>query len=315
MSGPTLHHTTDTIARQGFRGLVLFVAGLAGGLSASAAAAVSYPVLPAADARPIGGGFLDPTPAALQTATPLRLVANIPAYRLDVYLDGELAASFPMTVGSPRNRTPTGHYHIEKMIWNPWWHPPAHRRPRDRVTPPGPRNPMGRVKIHFSSLYYFHGTALENEIGRPTSRGCVRLRNEDAIALGRMINEHVGWPVPPGELESLVRQPRRTRNVRLPVAVPVTLLYQPVELRLGRIHVHEDIYRQVPRPVLEQAVDALSEAGITRRLVDMEALATALEGPRPKAFAVEEVLLPIAAEATWISRLEPSRIGPAGPVE
>jgi hypothetical protein len=249
-------------------------------------------------------------PTSTEPVSPLQLVANVPAHRLDAYLRGERVASWPVTVGSPRNPTPTGRFELGKVIWNPWWHPPAHRRPKDRVTPPGPRNPMGRVKLHFTDLYYFHGTALVNEIGRPTSRGCIRLANEDAIALARLVNEHAGRPLSEVELESLVASPRRTRNIRLPVAVPVTLAYQLTEVRDGALHVHSDIYRQVGRPLSELALEALATVGIPSDDVDRAAIAAALEGARPLVIPVDQLLVTERTAVRWIpERPDPGRSG------
>jgi UDP-N-acetylmuramate--alanine ligase len=40
---------------------------------------------------------------------------------------------------------------------------------------------------------YLHGTNHENEIGRPVSHGCVRMRNDDVIALFENVQD--GDPV------------------------------------------------------------------------------------------------------------------------
>ena len=91
-------------------------------------------------------------PAQPRFSEPLHLVVNIPAFRLDVYENGTLQTSYPVTVGKLRDRTPTGHYKLQKVVWNPWWHPPYNRRPKDKVTPPGPNNPMGKVKLYFADV-------------------------------------------------------------------------------------------------------------------------------------------------------------------
>ena len=50
-------------------------------------------------------------------------------------------------------------------------------------TPPGPNNPMGRVKLFFMPLYFIHGTPERESIGTPASHGCVRMKNADIIEL------------------------------------------------------------------------------------------------------------------------------------
>ena len=49
-------------------------------------------------------------PAAEST---LRLVVNIPAYRLDVFDGDRLVTSYPVTVGQPHEPTPSGRFHLK----------------------------------------------------------------------------------------------------------------------------------------------------------------------------------------------------------
>jgi L,D-transpeptidase catalytic domain len=210
-------------------------------------------------------------------AEPLHLVVNIPAFRLDVYENGQLKTSYPVTVGQPREPTPRGHYDLKKVVWNPWWHPPYNRRPKDKATPPGPRNPMGKVRLYFADLYYLHGTPKEHEIGTPASRGCVRLRNEDAIALAQLVHRHGLAPVPEGTLEELAStRSWRTHTYPLTEKVPLDLVYELVEVRDGDLVVYPDFYRDARLPLTELATRALEAAGYRRDQVDAERLAAAL---------------------------------------
>src|SRR6478672_7224839 len=88
--------------------------------------------------------------ATVRSQTPatseLRLVVNLPAYRLDAYLGDSLVRTIPVAVGKPGFETPRGEFAITSIEWNPWWIPPD--RPwarKEKKTPPGPTNPMGRV--------------------------------------------------------------------------------------------------------------------------------------------------------------------------
>ena len=178
---------------------------------------------------------------AAEPVSPLRLEINVPAYRLDAFVEGERVATYPVTIGKRWEPTDPGHHQIRSVIWNPWWHPPANRRPKDKVTPPGPRNPMGRVKLNLRGMYYIHGTALDDQIGRALSRGCVRLRNEDAVALAQLVHRYAGPELPAGELEALVRDPRRTRGLKLAMPVDVQIVYRVAEVRGDRLEIHEDV--------------------------------------------------------------------------
>ncbi|HEV8239960.1 MAG TPA: L,D-transpeptidase [Thermoanaerobaculia bacterium] len=208
---------------------------------------------------------------------PLHLVVNIPAFRLDVYENGQLQTSYPVTVGKLSDATPTGHYKLQKVVWNPWWHPPYNRRPKDKDTPPGPRNPMGKVKLYFANMLYLHGTPKEHEIGTPASRGCVRLRNEDAIALAKLVHRYAIAPLPDGLLDELEStRSWRTHAYPLTQAVPVDIVYDLVEVRDGELIVYPDFYRNARLPLTELAARALEAAGYTRDRVDNHALEAAL---------------------------------------
>lgn len=228
---------------------------------------------------------------------PLHLVVNIPAFRLDVYENGTLRTSYPVTVGKPRDATPRGHYKLQKVVWNPWWHPPYNRRPKDKDTPPGPKNPMGKVKLYFANMYYLHGTPKEHEIGTPASRGCVRLRNEDAIALAELVHRYGIAPLPDSQLEELEStRSWRTHAYPLTQPVPVDIVYELVEVRDGELVVYPDFYRDARLPLAELAARALEAAGYTRDQVDGEALAAALapaQGAKKTAAAPEPLHVPI----------------------
>jgi hypothetical protein len=239
----------------------LLVAGALASVACAQAAVASPPPSVVADPAPISA---------------LRIEVNVPAFRLDAYLHHQLVASYPITAGSTWEPTHTGRFELREVVWNPWWHPPAHRRPKDRVTPPGPRNPMGRVKLPFHGLYYIHGTHRDTEIGRPASRGCVRLRNEDAIALARLIHQHGSPSLSPAEVDRLAADPRRTRTVRLELPVSVEVGYRLVEVRDGGLAVYRDIYRQETRSLAELASVALGASGAAAAAVDWLAVDSAL---------------------------------------
>jgi hypothetical protein len=246
---------------------------------AAAASGASAAAFDPATVTPVDSPAAAATSATEKPTEPLRLVVNIPAYRLDAYLDDRLVATYPATIGKSREPTFTGRFTIDSVIWNPWWHPPAHRRPKEKVTPPGPRNPMGRVKLPLVGLYYIHGTAKVEEIGRPLSRGCVRLSNDDVLALTRLIHQHAGPTLPAAELDKLVASPRWTRRVPLTRPVPVHIVYHVAEVRDGELQLYPDVYRQERRPLVEQALQALERAGVAIAEIDLEALAQAVGAP------------------------------------
>src|SRR5678815_748250 len=104
--------------------------------------------------------------AGVVGAQPMRLVANIPAYRLEVYIGDSVIRTLGIAPGQPGFRTPRGSFAISSIEWNPWWIPPDSRwAAKEKPTPPGPSNPMGPVKLNFLPLYFLHGTPFEHSIG------------------------------------------------------------------------------------------------------------------------------------------------------
>ncbi len=180
--------------------------------------------------------------ASAQSA--LRVDLNIPALKLTVYEGDQVVETYPIAVGMPEFATPTGSFQITHAEWNPWWHPPTHREwaRNEQVTPPGPNNPMGRVKLFFLPLYFIHGTPDGESIGTPASHGCVRMLNTDVIELARTLHERAAPQLSERELEALAARPGATRRVNFETAVDVTIRYDMVEVQRSEIFVYPDIY-------------------------------------------------------------------------
>jgi len=205
----------------------------------------------------------EPAPAPVDTSPDLRLVMNVPAYRLDVLEDGAVTRSIPVAVGQPKFRTPLGHFRIDYAVWNPWWRPPASEWARkERPKAPGWSNPVGRVKLHVTGLVFLHGTPIEASLGTAASHACVRMSNADAIALARVIHSHAGPPTPPTLLDELIADTARTRTLVLSRTVPVDIEYRLAEVRDADLVLYFDIYRyagtRVP-PTEEQGIQALRQ--------------------------------------------------------
>jgi murein L,D-transpeptidase YcbB/YkuD len=174
----------------------------------------------------------------------LRIDLNIPALRLVVYEGDRVLETYPIAVGKPGYDTPTGRYTITHAEWNPWWYPPTHREwaRNEKPTPPGPNNPMGRVKLFFLPLYFIHGTPDGESIGTPASHGCVRMRNSDVVALSRLIHERAAPNVTSAEIDRILSRPGQTRRVNLTSPVEVVIRYDAVVVDRSEIFVYPDIY-------------------------------------------------------------------------
>jgi murein L,D-transpeptidase YcbB/YkuD len=155
----------------------------------------------------------------------LRLEVELAERQLRVVEHGAVTRTYDVTVGAPGHQTPTGSFRISWMDWNPSWHPPKSPWARGKKpVGPGPDNPMGRVKMFFRQpAYYIHGTSAEDQIGAAASHGCVRMRNEDVMELGRLVMEHGGEVRPPGWFQRVMNRFRETEKVSLPTPVPLTI--------------------------------------------------------------------------------------------
>ena len=123
---------------------------------------------------------------------PMRVVLGLSARRVQVYRGEMLISSYEVAVGREGWNTPVGEFSVfQKQVDPAWEHPFT-----GDVVPPGPDNPLGARWIGFWSdgvnSIGFHGTPDESLIGSAVSHGCVRMRNEDVLAL----YEQVGLDTP-----------------------------------------------------------------------------------------------------------------------
>jgi len=211
------------------------------------------------------------TPAPAQPAAPavptpvpvsaLRIDINIPENRLRVYDGDSLVKVYRVSVGLPGHDTPDGEFTIDHAEWNPWWRPPARDWAKDdHVTPPGPNNPMGRVKLFFAPYYYIHGSPHVQDLGRPASHGCVRMMNRDVIELARLVHARNGGSLSDAQITRLLARPSQTTASRIATPVPLTLRYDPIVVAGDTLRIYKDVYSR-SRVHAEAVIQALIAAG------------------------------------------------------
>jgi hypothetical protein len=220
----------------------------------------------------------------------LSLRLNVPAFRLEAAEGERTVREIRVAVGTPDHPTPTGEFLVTRVIWNPWWIPPPFEWAKDeRVTPPGPTNPTGRVKLYFGEYLYLHGTPDEAGLGQAASHGCVRMRNADVLALARLVHLHASPGLPPAVLDTLAADSGRTRSFVLDAPVPLSIRYDLVEVRGGRIEIHADVYGR-HQVGAGDVLAALERAGIDPDQVDADQLRSALRAPPPVAIPLSGIL-------------------------
>ena len=128
-----------------------------------------------------------PTPTKSSSLSPARsqtrLVVDLSDRTVSLYRQQKLQASYPVAVGQAGWETPTGTFEITQMQTDPAWKHPI----TDQLITSGPDNPLGVRWIGFWSDGHnqigFHGTNQEELIGQAVSHGCLRMRNQDIVAL------------------------------------------------------------------------------------------------------------------------------------
>jgi hypothetical protein len=189
---------------------------------------------------------------------PVYLRMNLPAHRLDLYINDSLKGSYPIAIGMPRYPTPIRNYNISMIVWNPWWIPPDSDWAKDaKKTPPGPGNPLGVVKMIMESGIRIHGTNHPSSIGRALSHACLRMHNEDAREVAWAIQSRYSEKDDPELLEKYRRNRRSTYWVKLFQTVPVYTEYIQVERKDDRLVLHPNPYWH--RGFEAQLADALKD--------------------------------------------------------
>ncbi|WP_375341156.1 L,D-transpeptidase [Okeania sp. SIO1I7] len=111
------------------------------------------------------------------------LIIKLSDRRVYIYQDDQLKTSYPIAIGREGWETPAGTYKVMQKISNPSWKHPF----TGEIIPPGPENPLGERWIGFwtdgTNYIGFHGTPNEETVGQAVSHGCVRMLNQDVLAL------------------------------------------------------------------------------------------------------------------------------------
>jgi LysM repeat protein len=131
---------------------------------------------------------------------PFHAIVTKGKFTLDVYLgapggpDSTYITTFPVGLGTD-NSTPTGTWAIKNKVTHPAYFPPeGHDGPV--LAPDDPKNPLGAYWMGLEGTdgqavgqrsYGIHGTIDPTSIGKQSSMGCIRLKNEDVEQLYKML--------------------------------------------------------------------------------------------------------------------------------
>jgi len=159
------------------------------------------------------------------------ILVNIPQRMLYLVEGGHPVAHYPVGLGRPDWRTPTGPFNVVLKEVDPAWDVPPSIQEEMRQAgkpvitrmPPGPQNPLGRYWIGLSRQNLgVHGTIAPASIYQFQTHGCIRLHPDDAADL---------FP-------------------RVSIGTPGSIVYEPVLMTRTSdgaiwLEAHRDIYGKV----------------------------------------------------------------------
>lgn len=199
----------------------------------------------------------------------VHIVVNIPATTLTLYENGKPIIRSKVAVGTGIYPTPEDKMSIGHLVWNPWWIPPPSDWAKDDVkTPPGPGNPLGVVKLPMQKGVLFHGTNSRSSVGRAASHGCMRMYNQDASELAWYLQSHFSDKTDPALREKYSKNRRTSYHVKLNKRIPVSIIYDPVDVINGELIIFPDYYNKLYGRRFETIVNTLVNHGIAKDKID-----------------------------------------------
>jgi lipoprotein-anchoring transpeptidase ErfK/SrfK len=212
-----------------------------------------------------------------------RIVVNIPAFRMDVFKNGELVKSYKIGIGYPEFPLPSGLRKAEMIIFNPTWTPPDEPWVKSamkgqKVAAGSKLNPLGPIKIPIGAPSLIHGGKSLAKIGTFASHGCVGLTNAQVKDFARVLAEATGAELTDAKIQAYLKNPTRTQALKLAQSVPVELRYETIVMEDGTLHIYRDVYSRDTnteanlRAVLEANGTSLENLGDDERAEVVEAV-------------------------------------------
>jgi L,D-transpeptidase ErfK/SrfK len=198
------------------------------------------------------------------------ILVNIPDRTLYIFEAGRLKDHFPVGLGKPTWKTPTGDFKILNKMHNPTWYVPesiqkemaAADQEVIEIMPPGPDNPLGRWALKTSIPgILLHETNHPESVYGFRSHGCIRMKGVDAWVLYEVLD--VGDT---GVIDYIPVKLARTTSGRV------------------FLEVHKDAYGMGGDPLME-AVTLIEENRLDRR-VDWEKVAEVATASNGRAYDV-----------------------------
>lgn len=178
-----------------------------------------------------------------------RVVVNTPAYRLDVWHNGQLVKSYKVGIGYPEFPLAQGLRRADTIIFNPEWVPPDEPwivkdkvEAGERVKPGDPRNPLGPVKIPLGGGTLIHGGKAVSRLASFASHGCVGMTTPQVKDFVKLLAQVSGSRLTPAQVDAHFNAKTQTKHVALEKPVPIELRYETIVVENGRLNIYRDVY-------------------------------------------------------------------------
>ncbi|HYY41242.1 MAG TPA: L,D-transpeptidase, partial [Pyrinomonadaceae bacterium] len=201
------------------------------------------------NAAQANGAALSERPNTVPADT--RIVVNAPAYRMDVFKDGQLVKTYKIGIGYPEFPLPTGMRSARTIIFNPTWTPPdepwveagsSKVQVGQKVEAGSPLNPLGPIKIPIGQPSLIHGGKSPAKLGGFASHGCVGLTSPQVQDFARVLADLSGSQLTAQDIAAYAQKKTETKNVQLSQPVPVELRYETIVVEDGKLHIYRDVY-------------------------------------------------------------------------
>lgn len=192
--------------------------------------------------------FAQVKPSSVPTDT--RIVVNAPGYRMDVFKDGKLEASYKIGIGYPEFPLPTGLRQAKNIIFNPTWTPPDEPWVKGKIeagktiAAGSSDNPLGPIKIPIGLPSLIHGGKSPDRLGTFASHGCVGLTNKQIQDFAMRISALSGDAITPQEISEFAKKKTETKDVKFDKPMPVELRYETIVVEDGKLKIFRDVYER-----------------------------------------------------------------------
>jgi lipoprotein-anchoring transpeptidase ErfK/SrfK len=182
--------------------------------------------------------------------TDSRIVVNAPAYRMDVFENGQLTKSYKVGIGYPEFPLPTGTRKANTIIFNPTWTPPDEPwvessnkvKPGEKIEAGSKLNPLGPIKIPIGLPSLIHGGKSPAKLGGFASHGCVGLTTPQVQNFAGVLARMSGSELTDEQIMAYAKTPKETKDVKLGRPVTVELRYETIVVEDGKLHIYRDVY-------------------------------------------------------------------------